>query len=1059
MLIGLLPILGLPASAAVYTGTCGASLNWELNTDTGVLNITGTGNMIDNWDVWGNYTPWYDFRENIKTVNIASGVTSIGYAAFWNCYNLEIVNIPNSVSSIVVHAFLDSQNLVNAYIPHTVTSIGFGAFHARNNIESINIDPNNLNFMSENGILYNKTKTKLIRYPSNKAGSVFTIPDKVTSIEDAAFSDCINLVNVNIPNTVMSMGTHVFQNCTRLENVDIPDNVTSIGFGVFQICTSLKSITIPIGVNSIGMSAFLMCSNLYDVYFESSTPPTIANDAFFLVKSGARAIVPAGATAYGPEGSLWNGLVVTYFGNHIADSIVNIAAIPGVTPPVAGTKPVAAITETQQYSGTVSWNGNPATFDYDTQYTATITLTAKSGYTFAGVNANYFTVAGATSVSNNANSGVVTAVFPATAPAPIAKLPGPAAPAVTGSYTGDGTTFTYTVDAIANAEYSKDGATWQDSNVFAGFAAGATATFYARIKETAAHEAGASGNTGPVTFAKLPAAAPALDYNMDKNTNTVTIAAIPGAEYKFESDKDATQDWSTVNAFTFAADAKLNLYIRLPATATHEASAEVEKKDIDTSLPIPHAPDAFVLVYSVEVADTSYIVTIPATAGCEYSFDNVNWGIDNTLAGCLPGDTVTGYKRVSAIANVQNMSPTKSDSLTLPSFTVAVAYTVTFDENGGTRTGGGDLMQTIEQGKAAVAPTLTRSGYTFNGWDKAFDDITADMTVTAQWTYNPPYVDPGTPGGNQTPGDNQSFPISGGTGITVVDATITPATAEFDKSEGEDIAVKLSKGSYTLQSLTNGKYILVPDEDYTVKGDVYTIKASYLSTLDNGTRRITFAMDGGANPRLTVRVTGTLPPPDEPDEAGIEAVEEVVLPFTDVTPDDWYYDAVAYVFEKGLMLGIADDTFSPSSTLTRAMLVTILYRFEGEPSVADLPNPFGDVPEGEWYTDAVVWAAANGIVLGYGDGKFGPGNMVTKEQLAAIIHRTQQAKGDLPPDMVADHEWLDWGEVSDWAKASVDALKMQGLFRDIPGEAFGPQTPATRAEIASVLYRYLSALK
>jgi len=95
------------------------------------------------------------------------------------------------------------------------------------------------------------------------------------------------------------------------------------------------------------------------------------------------------------------------------DTAINIAAIAGVTAPVQGAAPVTAITANDQYTGTVAWNGTPAAFAYATEYTATITLTAKSGYTLQGVTANFFTVAGALSVSNAANSGVVTAIFPA----------------------------------------------------------------------------------------------------------------------------------------------------------------------------------------------------------------------------------------------------------------------------------------------------------------------------------------------------------------------------------------------------------------------------------------------------------------------------------------------------------------------------------------------------------------------------------------------------------------------------------------------------------------------
>ena len=113
--------------------------------------------------------------------------------------------------------------------------------------------------------------------------------------------------------------------------------------------------------------------------------------------------------------------------------------------------------------------------------------------------------------------------------------------------------------------------------------------------------------------------------------------------------------------------------------------------------------------------------------------------------------------------------------------------------------------------------------------------------------------------------------------------------------------------------------------------------------------------------------------------------------FTDVASDAWYYDAVAYVYENGLMNGTSLTTFGPDVNITRGMIVTILYRLDGEPA-ASVSN-FTDVPANAYYTDAVAWAAENGIVKGYDDGAFGPDDDVTMEQFAAILYRYAAYKG------------------------------------------------------------------
>ena len=125
------------AEAATYSGTCGDNLTWALDTESGLLEITGTGAM-KGWSS-GSSVPWYSRRSDIKTVNIASGVTNIGYNAFYNCSSLESVTIPESVTSIVYHAFCGCSSLASVTIPDGVTSIGDEAFYGCSSLASVTI--------------------------------------------------------------------------------------------------------------------------------------------------------------------------------------------------------------------------------------------------------------------------------------------------------------------------------------------------------------------------------------------------------------------------------------------------------------------------------------------------------------------------------------------------------------------------------------------------------------------------------------------------------------------------------------------------------------------------------------------------------------------------------------------------------------------------------------------------------------------------------------------------------------------------------------------------------
>ena len=166
-----------------------------------------------------------------------------------------------------------------------------------------------------------------------------------------------------------------------------------------------------------------------------------------------------------------------------------------------------------------------------------------------------------------------------------------------------------------------------------------------------------------------------------------------------------------------------------------------------------------------------------------------------------------------------------------------------------------------------------------------------------------------------------------------------------------------------------------------------------------------------------------------------------------------YYDAIRYAYEKGLMNGVGKSQFAPASTLTRAMVVTTLYRIENKPVVAKT-GTFTDVAAGKWYTDAIEWAAANKIVDGYGGGLFGPNDAVTREQLAAILNRYVSFKGYRNEKRADLSTMADGGRVSAYAVDSVKwALAYQILTTD--DNRIRPAQSATRAEVAQALYALL----
>jgi len=190
------------------------------------------------------------------------------------------------------------------------------------------------------------------------------------------------------------------------------------------------------------------------------------------------------------------------------------------------------------------------------------------------------------------------------------------------------------------------------------------------------------------------------------------------------------------------------------------------------------------------------------------------------------------------------------------------------------------------------------------------------------------------------------------------------------------------------------------------------------------------------------------------DEEPITETPEQTNPFDDVADGDWFYDDVMYAYWNGLMRGMEASKFSPGTSLNRAMLVTILYRNEGEPDVGDSENPFGDVPEATWYTDAVVWAAENGIVTGYG-GNFAPLDSITRQDLALILMRYAEFKDAEVPLSREYQPFNDESKIADYAVDAVIQGYRAGVIGGAAGNNFIPLGNATRAEAAAMLHRLL----
>ena len=187
------------------------------------------------------------------------------------------------------------------------------------------------------------------------------------------------------------------------------------------------------------------------------------------------------------------------------------------------------------------------------------------------------------------------------------------------------------------------------------------------------------------------------------------------------------------------------------------------------------------------------------------------------------------------------------------------------------------------------------------------------------------------------------------------------------------------------------------------------------------------------------------------DSAKLTSKTQPASTFSDVPAGAWYAEAINYCQQHGIMSGTTATTFAPEATLTRAMLATVLHRMSGTPAVSDAPV-FTDAAAGSWYSDAVSWAAKNGIISGYGGGAFGVDDPTTREQAVTILWRFA---GE--PESAAAADISDAASVSVWAQAAVRWANANGILEGMTNNRrFDPKTNIKRGEVASMLYHYLS---
>ncbi|SET34774.1 Listeria/Bacterioides repeat-containing protein [Natronincola peptidivorans] len=582
---------------------------------------------------------------------------------------------------------------------------------------------------------------------------------------------------------------------------------------------------------------------------------------------------------------------------------INIGEITGVSIPQTGEIPVSSISETDQYTGTVVWKPEDNPFNGNTVYKATITLTAKEGYTLNGVSGNFFTIEGAALVTNNTNSGIITAIFPATA--------------------SSSSEVTHTVIFLSDGEIYTT-ATVQDDTAIG-------------------------------------------DGNWPANPMR--------SGYTFEG-------W----------------YTGINGTGTRFTSSTVVKENI--------------VVYGNWTQSSSGGGGVGGGGGGGGSIPSLNMNVGTTSVGYTQRDgNVTLSLTDAKVAQIIRNSDTTA---VVDVSNISEAKTVILPAT---------ALETL--GKAGLSVKFNLPAGNLSISPEALVSIAAQAT---------------------------------GTNVTILLDTVDSRslTSQQREAAGSNTVYDISiiSGRQNISSFNGSLTVTLP---YTLaSGDSPEgVSVWYLNDAGNLTEiscqysketgTVSFVLD-----HLSYYVVGY----QKLLQESTNGITSWVNPFSDVKESDWFYNNVAFAVENRLFSGTSADTFSPSMPMTRAMLVTVLHRMSESIDIEG-QNPFSDVPDNVWYTNAVTWASAKGIISCYSDDRFGPNDPVTRQQMATILRKYGESFGY---DISASGnlvQFIDGGDVSPWATEAMSWAVGSRLISGKGGGILDPQGQATRAEVATILKKFI----
>ena len=1045
LLVFILVVSLLPMEAkAAMSGTCGDNLTWTLD-DNGTLTISGTGKM-DDYSRYadGVHAPWRDYRVRIRSIVLNPGITEIGVHSFFNCFLVQSVDIPDSVTHIHDDAFAYcsqlttvrlSDNLVSLgesvffncpiktlVVPDSLTDVHENAFMGIDCSVKILVGENNPALATDStGVLYNKSFTRLIHAPADAIGAEYTIPSTVTSIGAEAFRDCDNLWRITIPEGVTQIGIYAFGECDNLLRILLPETLTDIGDSAFTHCPCLVSATVPGSVTTMGKWIFSNCTALESVLLSDGL--TQIGICMFQGCTALRNIViPAsiytiGSCAFGECSNLEN----VYFGGtqdkwdsiYIGDSNECLTnATIHVIPP-DNERPGK---EPDRWSFRNHFDAfGPATNGYyisGTDYQRLLSNLSETDQEWVcyrvkdGKKKLRFNVDNTVPLWDRINWNG--SCYGMSAWVCLVNH------GLLRASDIDGHTqllADYALTSEMNASKLESAINFlhcqQRLLKFQGFTS--------RYKQLAqilqmedlrllGEQANATGKTFILGYQWYKS------FHLNGTCKTSSGSQHTVVGYGWEAIEPVTY---TVNGATHTYNYRILIYDC--ANPDQTGQYHLYYNDQGTWC----IPGNNIISTNSQTADTKYNngILLFATNNPEFimgiNYNRSTQNEESSLAALeissqneyvlhwaggtaeIAGFSVTSDNEDHGISVFLDSSLNTDEDLDSAAATVLIPASEYY---------------TIESSDNAMQYRLHHGSFLINAQIDSPGQITfgSDCTVTFAANESAPYslnfiVNEGTdtlPWTHLTISGQQGQAISATrahnsvllTGDHLKELTICASTRD---SEAE---LKVSSEMDSIQITENsGKLVVCEDTD------------------SDGTYETTIAES---------------------------------LPFTDVSVDAFYHDAVCWAVRNGITTGATATTFNPTGTCLRAQVVTFLHRAAGNPESASTRNPFADVKSPDFFYKPVLWAVEKGITNGTSATAFGS---YTNCNRAAVVTFLWRAAASPEPESTENP--FDDVKPADFFYKSVLWAVEKGITNGVDATHFGPTADCNRAQVVTFLYR------